>query len=734
MAKLNTTTFNEGGNDTAISISDHASNPSPTAGKLYANSTSIYWEDNDLTGGGGESVTKKKSIQIANTTGLVDITESGCTAVPLVIISETTLDGTYYTKHTITGTSQFGGVLINSDASNTSTSFSDSSISGHTITVGGHVNHRTNVGTPYSFPKVTAETSIYFDGTGDYLQLPVAHDLKLQNDDFTIETFVYLPSVASSVENIIANWEGSGGTDRAFVLQKETTGAVSFTANHTGDTTLFSVTSGTLLSATTWHHLAATRQGDKLRLFIDGVLEGEDTASSTNQINDSTNSVLIGSGWASGASSVEGSYTGYMDGIRIVKGYAAYTTDFTPPIRPYTNHEFPFSIDTKYKYCGQGTNKTSSDVGATIRMGNDSTGSGAAKISVGECFNVNSTSYAIPILFENSAQGHNHIQYNVWNEAWGNTEFKSSNFVTFGNLHYGTRGVVAGGFESDVVDTMEYFTISSTGNATDFGNLSAARYGVEGVSNVSRGLFAGGVTPTAFFNTMEYITVGSTGEATDFGDLTTTLNGPAGASNGYRALFAGGQDTQGSSQVVDISNYAEIATTGNAIEYGSLTQARGSFQAVSNNSRGVFIAGYTNDVVTAGTYENTIDYYTISSSANATDFGDTLADKYSVIAADDSSRAVFGGGRINDNSNVDNMEYFSIGTISNAVEWGGELTQARRDGAGASNGPRGIFAGGFATAASDTVDYVTIGVAGMDAIDFGNLSAGRWGVAALSGT
>ena len=64
-------------------------------------------------------------------------------------------------------------------------------------------------------------------------------------------------------------------------------------------------------------------------------------------------------------------------------------------------------------------------------------------------------------------------------KLWGNTEFKSSNFVTFGNLHYGTRGVV-GGFESDVVDTMEYFTISSTGNATDFGNLSAARYG-EGI-------------------------------------------------------------------------------------------------------------------------------------------------------------------------------------------------------------------------------------------------------------
>ena len=58
MAKFNTTTFDEGGNDTYVQLTDHGSAPSPTAGKLYANTTSIYWEDGDLTGGGGETVTK----------------------------------------------------------------------------------------------------------------------------------------------------------------------------------------------------------------------------------------------------------------------------------------------------------------------------------------------------------------------------------------------------------------------------------------------------------------------------------------------------------------------------------------------------------------------------------------------------------------------------------------------------------------------------------------------------
>ena len=137
MAKLNTTTFNEGGNDTAITITDHGSNPSPTAGKLHANSTSIYWEGEDLTGGGGESITKKASQQLANTTGLLDMTTSACTSVNLIVTSQTTLDGTYFSKHTITGTSRYGGLLIHSDVANTSTSFTDSSITGQTITAAG---------------------------------------------------------------------------------------------------------------------------------------------------------------------------------------------------------------------------------------------------------------------------------------------------------------------------------------------------------------------------------------------------------------------------------------------------------------------------------------------------------------------------------------------------------------------------------------------------------------------
>ena len=93
-------------------------------GKLYGNS-SLYWEDNDITQGGGEEITKKVSLQLANTTHALDLTKSACTTVNLIITANTTLDGTYYSKHTIIGSSVFPGLQIISDTTNTSTTFTD---------------------------------------------------------------------------------------------------------------------------------------------------------------------------------------------------------------------------------------------------------------------------------------------------------------------------------------------------------------------------------------------------------------------------------------------------------------------------------------------------------------------------------------------------------------------------------------------------------------------------------
>ena len=102
---------------------------------------------------------------------------------------------------------------------------------------------------------------------------------------------------------------------------------------------------------------------------------------------------------------------------------------------------------------------------------------------------------------------------------------KISNGNWPGNFSIGTppggRGMFAGGFAPGTVDTVDYITISTTGNATDFGNLqSADRYGCTGSASTTRGLFCGGGTNNNIEDTIDYFTIASTGNATDFGDLT----------------------------------------------------------------------------------------------------------------------------------------------------------------------------------------------------------------------
>ena len=74
---------------------------------------------------------------------------------------------------------------------------------------------------------------------------------------------------------------------------------------------------------------------------------------------------------------------------------------------------------------------------------------------------------------------------------------------------------------------MDYITIASTGNATDFGDIVTARSSIAGVDSDTRGVFGGGGNGS-LSNVMEYITIATTGNTTDFGDLTVaraTLGG-----------------------------------------------------------------------------------------------------------------------------------------------------------------------------------------------------------------
>ena len=87
-----------------------------------------------------------------------------------------------------------------------------------------------------------------------------------------------------------------------------------------------------------------------------------------------------------------------------------------------------------------------------------------------------------------------------------------------------------GGVDPNVSNGIDYVTISSTGNATDFGDLTVARYYAQAVSSGTRAVNGSGPdTNSNASNVMDYITIASTGNATDWGDWwTTTTSEPMG--------------------------------------------------------------------------------------------------------------------------------------------------------------------------------------------------------------
>ena len=139
----------------------------------------------------------------------------------------------------------------------------------------------------------------------------------------------------------------------------------------------------------------------------------------------------------------------------------------------------------------------------------------------------------------------------------------------------GSRGVFAGSSYDNIVNVIDYITIGSTGNATDFGDLTQATFDLSAASNVTRGVFAGGSTAdssSGATNVISYITIASTGNATDFGDLTVARQALGGTSDGSRGVFGGGYHSGGTT--VNVIDYITISSTGNATDFGDLTTSR----------------------------------------------------------------------------------------------------------------------------------------------------------------
>ncbi len=312
---------------------------------------------------------------------------------------------------------------------------------------------------------------------------------------------------------------------------------------------------------------------------------------------------------------------------------------------------------------------------------------------------------------------------------------------------YGTRATFASGIAPGVgpawTNRVQYFNIATTGNATSAGNLYYPAVVLPaGTSDGTRGVVAGGkkLSPNVEITDIKYSDGGGPSGYSTFGDLQYAVRELTATSDGTRGLFCGG--TGSPHNQIDVINVITIQTTGDASDFGNLTNDASDFcgQHGSNGTRGV--------IGNAGEYscgQNLdIDYVTIATNSNATDFGDLTralglsAGNTGTATAD---RAVWSGGcgpgvpwSFYSNSV---MDYVTISTTGNATDFGGSIGGRYWDGYyGGEAMPgcndennRAVFAGrdsNPAPWAHTRIDYFAILTSG-NSNDFGDLTQGGYG-------
>ena len=255
-----------------------------------------------------------------------------------------------------------------------------------------------------------------------------------------------------------------------------------------------------------------------------------------------------------------------------------------------------------------------------------------------------------------------------------------------GALSSSTRALIAG--RGSASTAISFITFASTGDATNFtGTLTAATAGSPaGISNGTRGIFAGGLAPGATTK-MDYVTIASNQDAKDFGDLSVTRDTPFGCASSVRGIVAGGFNPNNKHASID---YITFSTTGNAQDFGDMTTATDNASMASNSTRGIFGGGRH----PGNTLINVVEFITIASTGSAQDFGDLLQPRSGSRGAASSTRMVFGGGYNPSGSPVNDftngaIEYVEIATTGNGQGFG-DLSLNREQAAGASNGHGGL--------------------------------------------
>ena len=250
------------------------------------------------------------------------------------------------------------------------------------------------------------------------------------------------------------------------------------------------------------------------------------------------------------------------------------------------------------------------------------------------------------------------------------------NSAASGGASSTTRAIIAGGYEQPAAainSRLQHIILSSGGGANDFGDLTEGALTSLGMtSNNTRGIFYGGGNPD-YVSSLSQINLQSLGSNSSFGNTFNSIpiRNAAGASNGTRAVFAGGDNADGN--VFTIA-FVLIASGGSPDKFGDLNDDLSGHDAVDSAVRGCFGGGKAPGVV------NTIDFITIATEGNATDFGDLTDQRRNVTGNSNGVRGTFssgttGGSGTGNNLNI--IDFITIASAGNASDFG-DLTNPKR--------------------------------------------------------
>jgi len=217
-----------------------------------------------------------------------------------------------------------------------------------TLVGGTHHNDGPFVGAGY----------VEFDGTGDYLSIADSADFDFGTGDFTLEFWVYIKTSGQTDVLFVKRNSNAVYAPFMFILLNGDLQARYSTTGSSWSTTTIKTNAN--ISTNTWHHVVMVRSGSSFTGFYDG--QSVAMTSSSSSLTSNTDDLVIG------GDKNTNYFDGYISNLRVLKGTALYTSDFTPPSSPLTA-----VTNTKLLTCQGNSISDASSSGHTITVNGDAT-------------------------------------------------------------------------------------------------------------------------------------------------------------------------------------------------------------------------------------------------------------------------------------------------------------------------------------------------------------------------